>query len=193
MALVEPVASVLLGFVFLVSGLSKLGRYEAFQKYVADGIDSRSIAHALAKLVVVLELGFGVAFFTSARPVVAIAALLFVLLTSRWLLGGQRTRELVSLSSCRCFGGSPNRSIGDKRPVLRPTWWAIRNGSIAGLSMVASGFVTFPVYAFFGGFLMVLSLMLLWLGLAVITLRREGRVRWARGFVPPLSVGQRLG
>lgn len=121
----------------LIAVVGKCLRFEGFRRSLEERLDSGRRAYTLAAGVLLLELSIGLSMWTLAREPGALVLLVFLHCSSIWLVTGEPVRRAVVLPDCQCFGfgtsWSPVRWFATS--ALKPAWWALRNGAIAGLSI----------------------------------------------------------
>lgn len=128
---------------FLLSGsllaavVGKSLRFETFRRSLEERLGSGRRASKLAAGVLLTELSIGLSMWTPAREPGALVLLVFLHCASIWLVTGDAVRRDVVLPDCQCFGFATSWPPAWRfaMSALKPAWWALRNGAIAGLSI----------------------------------------------------------
>lgn len=135
------IAPLVLFVTFGVAAVAKGRRVNHLARYLQPRLDSRLDARAVARSAIAVEACIALAMAFPAR--VYAAALVVVMLPSltAWVLVGDGVRRHVSLRSCECFGGFTAEWFRRQEwvPVLRPAWWALRNGLLCGVALSIVG------------------------------------------------------
>lgn len=121
----------------LAAVVGKCLRFETFRHSLEPRLRSRSRASWLASAVLLLEVSVAASMWTPARELAAVALLAFLHGASVWLVTGDAARHSFGLPDCQCFGfGYPwSTTPWIDTSALKPAWWVLRNGGIAGLSI----------------------------------------------------------
>jgi hypothetical protein len=135
--LTEVAAPYLLSGLLTIAILGKGLRFSSFLASIEERVGSRRSATMLATSVLFLELSIAISVWTAARLPGAVLLIIFLVGASLWQVTGAAVQRDVVLPDCQCFGlrGSVTRREWTGMSALKPAWWALRNGGIAGLSI----------------------------------------------------------
>ena len=120
----------------VLSAVGKCMEFTTFRRSLERRLRSTRRALWFGVVVLCLEASVAITLWTPVRALGALLALSFLISASVWLVVGQNARRDVYLPSCECFG--VQLAFPMSRPiasVMKPAWWALRNGTIAGFSL----------------------------------------------------------
>jgi hypothetical protein len=131
------VASLVISCVLFAAALGKLLTFAPFIRSIESRLGSRSRALMLGAIVLILELSISLSMWTPARAPGALALTVFLFGANVWLLTGDAVHRDVVLSDCQCFGSRSTQGnvTWIASSALKPAWWALRNGALAGVSI----------------------------------------------------------
>lgn len=157
----------------LLAAVGKSLRFDTFQQSLGERVGAGVRSRALSIGVLLLEISIGLSMWTSVRWGGALALLVFLPCASTWVVTGEGVRRDVVLPDCNCFGvGALSSAFGLSTTALRPTWWALRNGALGGLSLAVLWPTVGVARALAVGVATVSFIMLVAMALAVSHLRR---------------------
>jgi methylamine utilization protein MauE len=163
----------------IVAVVGKLTNLDRFGRSIERRLGSESRAAATALGVVIGEVITAVAILTPGRELAAMALLVFLPAAAAWLIGARSSPHKVVLEDCGCFG--PTLAWASERQfdvsALKPAWWSLRNGVLAGLAIQLVIPDVSAATAFGGGIALVASAGLAAISRAIADGRRLISVR----------------
>lgn len=121
----------------LIAVAGKCLRFETFRDSLEQRVGPHHRGYIAAVAVLVLEFSIALSMWTPARQPGALILLIFLHAATVWLITDDSVRHDVVPADCQCFGISASWTVdrGLGTYALKPAWWALRNGVIAGVSI----------------------------------------------------------